>query len=99
LCTRGTCAANCAIPHRVGEAGFEPAGVASFEFAAYAILLPARSAPPGTRTRIPRIKSPVHSRTCSQRMERMTGIGPALTAWKAVALPLCYIRISLGRPR
>ena len=31
-------------------------------------------------------------------MERVTGIEPVYSAWKAAALPLCYTRASCGAP-
>jgi hypothetical protein len=50
-------------------------------------------APPGSRTPFPWIKSPVHHPLCLRRSERIAGIEPAFSAWRAAALPLSYIRV------
>ena len=35
--------------------------------------------------------------TCTSKMERVTGIEPALSAWEADVLPLNYTRVHLHR--
>jgi hypothetical protein len=50
---------------------------------------------------VPRIKSPVHSQTCSQRLEPHAGIEPAFPAWRAGTLAVVLVRRSaspLNRP-
>jgi hypothetical protein len=42
---------------------------------------------------VPWIKGPVHHPSCLRRSERIAGIEPAFSAWRAAALPLSYIRV------
>ena len=35
----------------------------------------------------------MHHQSCLRRSERIAGVEPALSAWKAEALPLSYIRV------
>jgi hypothetical protein len=85
-------AANYPIPHQYGRREsnpHEPCGSPGFEPGVAAGLHHARVRRQGLEPIVPRIKSPVHSHTCSQRLEPRRGMEPRSAAWRAAASPQC----------
>src|SRR5262249_13847726 len=71
------------------------AGVLSYSFL---LIQPVHLRPPGsgaTAFAAILVDSPSRSRGTRRRLERVKGIEPSSSAWKAVALPLSYTRFQM----